>query len=141
VELLSGALNLTEDVLQLLLVTSGYIPAAADTFVDMGATANDPAGHEIACTGYGAGFAGSGRRTLQSKEFVQTGTQGEFHAAAITWAAQGIGATIQGVVMYKRGTSDEDSRLIAYYDLVTPLPTNGADITISFSSSGALVLS
>lgn len=139
-ELLSGELSLSGDVLQLMLVTGDYTPDAADDFVDMGPTGNDPAGHEISVSGYGPGYNGSGRRTLQSKSFNTAGTTGEFHADPITWTALGIGATIRWVVLYRRGDSDAESRLVACYDLATPLPTNGSDLTISFSSSGALVV-
>jgi hypothetical protein len=137
--ILSDTINLATDVIQICLVGSGYTNAAADTFVDIAATTNDAAGQEISTSGYTPGFSGSGRKTLTSLSFVTSGTQAEFHCSNVTWTGLATGATIQGAIVYKRGTSDTDSKLIAAYALPAT-PTNGGDISISFASSGLILL-
>jgi hypothetical protein len=109
-------------------------------FVDDG-SANDPASHEIAVTGYTAGFSGTGRKTLASKTITtdNTNNRASFDAADITWTALAAGATIGSVALYMRGSADTDSRLIAHFD-VTDTPTNGGDITLQWHSTGVLLL-
>lgn len=133
---ISGHIDFLADTIQVLLVADTYTGNVDDDFVDDG-SANDPASHEISVTNYTPGFSGSGRKTLASKAFTTNDTNDrvEFDAADVTWTALGTGATIGGAVVYKRGTADTDSQLIAFFDL-TNTPTNGGDISVSWSSTG-----
>lgn len=135
---ISGTINLLTDTLKVMLVDSTYTGNADDDFVDDG-TANDPASHEISVTGYTPGFSGSGRKTLAGATMTTDDTNDVvvFDANDVTWTALGAGATIGAVILYKNGTSDTDSQLIAKFD-PTNAATNGSDVTAQWSTSGLI---
>jgi hypothetical protein len=98
---------------------------------------------ELSGTGYTSGFAGSGRKTLASAAATEDDTSNlaKLTAANVTWTAINAG-TASAVVIYKNGTSDSDSQLIAYIDSGGfPVVTSGGDVTVSWNSSGIITLS
>lgn len=135
-ELVNGAIAYLTDTLKIMLVTSSYTPNVDDDVVDAGG-ANDPVDHEINVTGYTRGYGGAGRKTVTSKSINvnKTADRTELLGQIATWTALGIGATIAGAILIKEGgANDTTSRLIAYYDL-TDTPTNGGDISVTWSGN------
>jgi hypothetical protein len=134
----ADTINLLSDTLQVMLVDATYTGDADNDWVDDG-TANDPASHEIAVTGYTAGYAGTGRKTLAGKTLTVDDVNNVviFDATDVVWTALGAGATIGAVILYKRGASDAASQLIAKFD-VTDGATNGTDVTQQWSASGLI---
>ena len=140
-ELLDGTLDLVNNTIKVMLVTSSYVANVDHDFVDE-AGANDPIDHELSGTGYAAGFAGSGRKTLASKAFSQdnTGDRGEFDAANLTWTGIDAG-TAAAAIVYKHNTADTDSILIAYIDSGGfPITTNSGDLTLTWNADGIVQL-
>ena len=141
-ELLDGTIDLVSDTIKVMLVTSSYTANADDDFVDNGG-ANDPIDHELSGTGYVAGFAGSGRKTLAAKAFSvdDPNDRGEFDDTAdITWTAINAG-TAAGAIVYKHITADTSSVMIAYINTGGfPIVTNGGDLTIQWNAEGILQL-
>lgn len=135
--LADGTIDLTNDTLKLLLVTSVYTPNADDDFLDAGG-ASDITDAELNVTGYTRGFGGAGRKTLASKTFTtnDTNDRAEFDAADITWTALGTGQTIAAAVLVKEITNDAASVPLIYFD-ISDIPTNGSDVVIS-SPTGLL---
>jgi len=141
-ELNNGTIDLLNDTIKTMLVTSQYTAARTDLVVDAGG-ANDPVDAEINVTGYTRGWGGSGRKDLTGKGVVvdQAGNRAEFSAGNLTWTALGTGATIAAMLIIKEGVSnDTTSRLIAYLD-VTNTPTNGGDVSFTFNSDGIIQFS
>jgi len=141
-EILDGTIDLVNDTIKVMLVTSSYVADDAHDFVDE-AGANDPIDHELTGTGYAAGFAGAGRKTLSAKAFAEddANNRGEFDDTAdITWTAIDAG-TAAAAIVYKHITSDAASVLIAYIDQGGfPVVTNGGDLTIQWNAEGILQL-
>lgn len=121
-----------------MLVDSSYTGDVDNDWVDDG-TASDPQSKEIAVTGYTIGFSGTGRKTLAGKTITTDDTNDVaiMDANDVTWTALGTGATIGAAILYKRGSADTDSQLIAKFDL-TDTPTNGSDVTIQWNALGLL---
>lgn len=133
-------IDLTSDVLKLMLVDDTYAYDPDHTFVDDG-TANDPASHEISCTNYTGGFAGSGRKDVTgtlTQQYNATDNRTEIAVPDQTWTALGgvSNDTIGGAILYVHDTNDGASRLIAFFDLADTV-TNGGDIVLDFLSLGA----
>jgi hypothetical protein len=129
--LLSGAIDLANDTIKVMLVDDSYVPNADDDFAAV------PAADEISVTNYEAGFAGAGRKTLASKVFAVDDSVdlGTFSAANLTWTELGAGGTIKWAVIYKHDTSDAASPLICALDVhATGLPTNGGDVALNFNN-------
>lgn len=134
----ADTINLLSDTLKVMLVNSTYTGVAEDQYVDDG-TANDPASHEISVTGYTPGFSGSGRKTLAGATLTTDDTNDVvvFDANDVTWTTLAAGATIGAILLYKNGTSDADSQLIAKFD-VTNAATNGTDVNAQWNTAGLL---
>lgn len=128
---LAGAIDLIDDTIKLLLVRDTYSFDPDHDFVSNVSSA------ELAVTGYTGGFSGSGRKTLTGKSLARNDTSNrtEYDATDVTWVALGTGQTIGGIVVYKNGTSDSDSQLIAFFD-ITDQATNGLDFTVQWGSAG-----
>lgn len=140
-ELLDGTIDLGANTIKAMLVTSSYVPNADNDFVDDGG-ANDPIDHELSGTGYAAGFAGSGRKTLGSIAITEVdgSDRAEFDAANLTWAGIDAG-TAAGIIIYRHLTSDLLSTLIAFIDTGGfPVVTNGGDLTITWNAAGIIHL-
>lgn len=134
-KLLDGTLDLTNDVIRAMLVTSGYTANADHDFVsDL-----TPGSNELSGTGYA-------RITLSSKAFStdDANDRGEFDAADLTWNAINAG-TAAALIIYKQtGGSDAtpaDDDLIAHIDTGGfPITTNGGDLTIQVNAEGLIHL-
>lgn len=127
-------INLLGSTIKCMLVTPSYTYNADHDFV------NDVSTNELNGTGYANGFSGAGRKTLASKALALNGgsTRVEFDAADLTWTALAAAAgDIGGAILYQEGTSDTDSRLIAFLDPADLTP-NGSDVTLSWNSGGIL---
>jgi hypothetical protein len=76
-------------------------------------------------------------QTLGSKTRTEDTTNDRivYDAADPTWTAVTIGSTVGWVVVYKFVTNDADSVPLFVLD-VTDTPTNGGDISVSFSANG-----
>jgi len=143
-EMWDGTVDLLNDTIKVMLVTSSYTPDRDDDIVDAGG-ANDAVDHEIVATNYTGGWTGAGRKTLASKTITvdKTNDRAEFDAADLTWTSIGgaANATIAAAIVIKEGVSDDTtSRLIAYLD-ITDTPTNGGNITLQFDAEGIIQLS
>jgi hypothetical protein len=134
----ADTISFLSDTIQVMLVDDTYSGATTHDFVDDG-IAGDPQSHEIAVTGYTIGFSGTGRKTLSGKTITNNdgSNRTELDANDVPWTALGAGATIGACIVYKRGSADTDSQLIAKFD-VTDTPTNGSDIAIQWNAAGLL---
>jgi len=141
-EIMDGTIDLLTDVIKVMLVTSVYVANPDHDFVDM-AGASDPIDAELTGTGYQAGFAGTGRKTLSNKTVTESdGTNKAFldNTVDLTWSAINAGVAAAFIV-YKHLTSDAASVLIAYVDTGGfPITTNGGDLTVQFNAAGILEL-
>jgi hypothetical protein len=137
-----GGIVVLSDTIKALLVTSGYTANADHDFVDAGG-ANDVVDHEVSGTGYAAGYAGAGRKTLGSKTMTEddTNDRGKFTAANLAWTAIN-GFTAAAVVLFKNGSSDDTtSKLICYIDGGFPVTANGGDVNVNWHADGIFYLS
>ena len=139
-EIFNGSIDLLTDTIKVMLVTSSYTFNADDDFLDNGG-ANDPTDHELSGTGYQAGFAGTGRKTLSNKavNLDDANDRSEFdNTVDLTWTAINAG-TAAAAIVYKHLTSDAASVMIAYIDTSGfPIVTNGGDLTLAFNAEGIL---
>lgn len=141
-EIADGTVDLLNDTIKTMLVTSTYTPNRDDLVVDAGG-ANDALDAEISVSGYTGGWGGSGRKALTGKTLTtdNTNDRAEFDADNLTWSTLGTGATIAAMIVIKEGgANDTTSRLIAYLD-VTDTPTNGGDVTFTFDAEGIIQFS
>ena len=117
-------IDLQNDTIKVMLVTSSYTPNKDHDFAD------DLTG-ELSGTGYTGGFNGSGRKTLGSKAFSTdtTNDRVEWTFGAVTWTAINAGSPKYAIIL-KEITNDAASRLIAYLDLGT-VTTNGGDLVVT----------
>lgn len=124
---LTGALDLEDDTINVLLVDDTYTANKDHDFV------NDVVGDELSGTGYT-------RKTLAGKSVtLDTGNDRvTFDATDPVWTGLDAG-TIGGAVVFKQVTNDADSPLICFLD-PTNLTTNGSDVTLQFNAAGILRL-
>ncbi len=123
-------------VFKVLLLGSGYTPDPDHEFV------SSLTAFEITGTGYTGGFSGSGRKALASRVVVadQANNRAEADAADTTWP--GVTLTgVQAAVIYREGTSDADSNLIAYFDSGFPSSPSGQDLIVQWNAEGILQVS
>lgn len=123
-DILDGTIDLVNDTIKVILVTSSYTPDADHDF------ANDLT-NELSGTGYASGFAGSGRKTLSGKAFAtDTGSDfARFYSSNVTWSAINAGNP-KYAIFVKEITNDAATRLLFYVDLGTVV-TNGGDLTMA----------
>lgn len=137
-----ATVTLLSDTIRAMLVNSGYTANADHDFVDAGG-ANDPIDQELSGTGYAAGYAGAGRRTLASKTIVESDAsdRAEFDAADLSWTAINAG-TPAAWILFRNGASDDTtSRLAGYINTGGfPIVTNGGDLTVQHAAAGILTL-
>ena len=137
-QILSDAIELSTDVLKAMLVTVVYVPDKADISISAGAAAA-----ELSGTGYAAGFAGSGRKTLTSIAVTQDDANdwAKWTAGNLTWTGINAG-TAAAVVVYKHITSDSASVPIVHIDGgFGPTSTNGGDLPLNWGSNGIFTFS
>lgn len=125
----------TSQVLNLLLVTTGYVENQDHNVVDDGTT-DDLRSYEISVSGYA-------RQTLANVVRFEDDTNdfAGIDADNVTYTALAAGATIGGAGLYRYSTSggttsDTGQEVISFYT-VTATPTNGGDITIAWASTSA----
>lgn len=138
-----GSIRLGVDTLKLMLVDETYVYDPELEVVDNGEDdTSDPSACELDATGYTAGHAGAGRKTVSVDVNVNyTDSRVEFVVPDTTWTALGgtTNGTVGGAILFKEGANDADSVPLAFYD-VADTPTNGGSITLDFAASGNLHL-
>lgn len=122
-------------------VATGGTPIAwaSDTIkARLVASAFTPTKDDTSMTGYTA--IGTDQ-TLGSKTFTEDTANDRlvYDAADPTWTAVAGGSTVGWVAIFKFVTNDAGSTPIAILD-ITDTPTNGGDITVTFSASGIFYL-
>jgi hypothetical protein len=126
----AGSLNWTSNTIRCALVAPGYTPDI-DAHVYLSSVTN-----ELSGTGYS-------RKDLAGKSVAvdNANDRCDHKADNVTWTAiSASGATAAGVVVYKFGTVDSDSPLLAYID-ITDTVMNGGDFTVRWdnqASNGAV---
>lgn len=126
-DLMLGAIDLADDTIKLMLVTSAYTPN-----VDTNQTRSDVT-NEVTGAGYTAGGA-----TLSGKSVTidEENNEAVFDADNVVFSAATI--TARAAVIYQSiGTADQD-RLICYLDFGSNITSTGGDFIISFSTNGIL---
>ncbi len=131
-DILDGTIDLVNDTIKAVLVTSSYTPDADHAFASS-------LSNELSGTGYAGGYNGSGRKTLGTKAFA-TDTSGDFakfSAADIVWTAINAGSP-KYLVLVKEITNDAATRLIGWLDLGT-VSTNGGDLTLTADATNGFL--
>lgn len=127
-----GTLNLSTDVLKLMLVNSSHVAVKTDVFV------SGVVSSEIAATGYTGGFGGAGRLSMGrsiAKDTTANKVRVIFAADAGFGAIGGaLNDTVAGAWLIKEMTNDAGSLLVAYLSLASPIPTNGSTFTLTRDS-------
>ena len=126
-EMFKGSIDLENDTLKAMLVTSSYTPDQdADIFID-------DVTNEISGTGYTAGG-----KALTSKAATQddTDNEGVFDADDVEWATSTI--TARGCVLYKDTGTPSTSPLICYFDFGVDKSTSATTFIVQFGSEGVL---
>lgn len=121
--ILDGTLNLTSATVKVMLLDSAYVSDPDHEFV---AAIN---AHELSGTGYVAGFAGSGRKTLAGKTFAKDDTNdcATMDATDPVWSAADFGTAAYAALIVESGT-DAGSPVLA----ILPI-TNGTAMGGSFT--------
>lgn len=134
-EILDRTLDITTGC-KVMLVNSTYTYDPDNDFIAAGG-ASDPDDAEITATNYTRGFGGAGRKAATTTFIEQdANNRAVIRIADLTWTALGgaTNDTVEGAILVKEGTSDADSKLIAYFDLPTT-PTNGSDVVLDFDGT------
>ncbi len=135
---LSSSLDLAADTLKVLLLKgSGYSFDPDHNFVaDL-----TPASNEVS----GGSYA---RQTLAGKSVTEddANDRAAFDCSDLTFSAvpaQGGGAQVTALVLFKEVTNDADSPLLAFFDTVTGLPftPSGSDVVFQVAAAGLLLAS
>lgn len=129
--ILDGTLAPASHTIKAALLGSGYVPSSASEF------ASSFAGHELAGTGYVAGFGGSGRKTVTGKAVsVDAGLNvARWTCAVPQWAAINAGQA-RYVAFVREVTNDADSPILAVCDLGSEVVTDGGPVTITAPADG-----
>ena len=125
--LMDGALDLANNTIKVMLVTSSYTPDAdAHEF-------KDDVTNEVSGTGYTAGGA-----TLANGAVTQDNTddEGVFDADDVVWSNSTI--TARGAVIYKDTGTASTSPLICYIDFGADKSSESADFTLEWNAEGIL---
>jgi hypothetical protein len=119
------ALDLDNDTLKIMLVTSGYTPDfGVDDF-------KADVSNEVVGTGYTAGG-----ETLTSVTLTQAAGTITFDAADVTWTSSTI--TARGAVIYDDTIVNDP--LICYIDFGSDQSSSSGDFLLSFNASGVFTL-
>ena len=125
----NALIDLTDDTIKILLVTSAYTPNI-DTH-----TRRSDVTNEVSGTGYTAGG-----NTLAGKSVTQDNTNDRmvFDATDSEWTSSTI--TARGAVIYKDTGVAANDNLICYLDFVTDQSSSNGTFTIQFNATGILTL-
>lgn len=99
-------------------------------------------GAELSSSSQTGGYNGTMRISLTGRVLNtnQTSNQAEFQANSVTWSGISAG-TAHAYVIIQQSGADARSELITYNSLGGfPITTNNTNLTISFTSAGALAL-
>ena len=99
-------------------------------------------GAELSSTSFTAGYNGTMRISLTGRvlNINQTSNQAEFQANTVVWSGISAGVAHAFVVIQQSG-ADARSEIVMFNSLGGfPITTNGTNLTISFTSAGALAL-
>jgi hypothetical protein len=123
--MLNGQINVTSNVLKVLLVSSSYIPSVnSDQYV----------------SSINANYIINRSQAIQNV----TNTLGILDAGDVT-IPEHDGSAFNAVVLYQDGTSDSNSRLISYIDTSDGLPFAGVNfslpVTIIWNNSFSKIIS
>jgi len=121
----SLALDLDNDTLKIMLVTSGYTPDFGTHDFKADVT------NEVVGTGYTAGG-----ETLTSVALTQSAGTITFDAADVTWTSSTI--TARGAVIYDDTLASDP--LICYIDFGSDQSSSSGDFQIAFNASGIFTL-
>lgn len=126
-KIMDGTIDLVNDTLKLMLVTSTYSPNQ-DTH-----DFKDDVTNEVSGTGYTAGG-----KTLTGKVANQdnTNNRSELDADDVTWS--GATLTARGAVLYKDTGVAATSPIICYFDFGSDESANAEDFTVAWNAEGIL---
>lgn len=140
-QIADGTIDLDNDTLKVMLVTSSYVADRDDDYVEEGA--NDANEHEIDGTNYTKGYGSASRKTLANPAITEddANDRAKFDADNLVaggtgWTALGADCgTIAAAIVIKEVTNDAASILVIYHGL-TSTPCNGGDIGITWHANG-----
>ena len=126
----SGDVDLRDDDIKVMLLTSAYTPLATANFV------SDVVANEMSGTGYTGGLGGSGRKSLTSKTFTEDDATATatFDAADLTWTAITAG-TFQHAAIIKEITTDADSLVLGFISFTAQI-TAGLNLLLAWHTNG-----
>lgn len=133
----NGSVSWSADTIDIILVKASYTPNVDD------AIATVVAGEITGVSGYTGGHAGAGRKTLASKTKTKSDANDRvtFDAADPSAWTLGVGDTVGGAVIIKRGSSSDTDAVPICHLNFTDTPTNGSTFTVSFDANGIFYLS
>ena len=125
--LTTGSILFLSDTIRAMLVTSAYTFDADHNYV------SDVVANEVTNGGYV-------RQDLATKTITEDDSLNRvvFDCDDPVFPSLAAGDTPDALIVYKFGTSDADSELICYGQLVAPASPAGADYTIVIDSAGLL---
>lgn len=133
--------DLLNDTIKAGLSSSTHAENKDDTLLDDG-SADDFSSGELSGSGYVAGFAGAGRKTVGSKTLAYDSANDrvEFDGADVSWTAIDAGTAAQ-LTLLREVTNDAGSPPIANVDTGGfPVVTNGGDVTVQWNAEGIIHL-
>ena len=137
----AGTLNPATASLKVMLVGATYAtyrPTALHTLVDPGVSdSTSPKYCELDATNYARGFGAAGRKAVTITKTKDTGdVRIEFVAASDKWIALGgaTNDTAKGALIIEEGTSDADSKIIAFISFGSPISTDGHDLSLNWDT-------
>lgn len=90
-------------------------------------------------TGEASGTGYARKTTTRTVVENDTNDRAELTVAGLTWTSADFGA-VNGLVLYVQNASDAAAELLSYHDF-TEVTTNGGDLTVSFASNNATLVS
>lgn len=129
-DVMSGAVDLANHAILVLLVTSAYIADLKNHAKRSDIT------NEVSGTGY---TAGGQALTGKSATADTTNDRGTFTADDLTWANSTI--TARGAVLYRsRGGAANADELVCYFDFGADKSSSAGSFSIAWNASGILLL-
>jgi hypothetical protein len=126
-DLMLGDIDLAEDTIRLMLVTSSYTPN-----IDTQTNRSQITG-EVVGTGYTSGGANLANKSVT---ISQSTDEAVFDANNVTFSNATI--TAMGAVIYKSTGSPDTDNLICYLDFGQNVTSTGGDFVVAFSNDGIL---